>query len=231
MNPAHHLGPPAAGRRRPPSPAAAGRLAALLAILVLAATGCGGSGGSDGSPSAGNSSSESSAASPSSSSSAAGGQDASAWADEVCTATSDWKQSIDTAQATLNDTANLSANGVRGALDDVATATDLLITDLTHVGTPGSAAAVQVQSELSLLATQLQQQKDTITGATSQSPTNARELLIQVSTITGALATMLTGITATVDNISQLNGTEELQSAFQTTPACQQLRTSASPSS
>ena len=198
---------------------------AVLTALLLTATGCGSSDGSDAS------NSSASATTSSDSSSATGGQQPSAWADDVCSAASDWKAAVDTAQATLSDKADLSANGVRDAVDSVATATDSLVTSLKGLGTPDTAAGDQARAELSTLATQLQQQKTTITGATSPSPTTARQLLTQVSTITGALAAMLTGITATVDAISQLDGAEELKGAFQTAPSCQQLSATPSTSS
>ena len=160
---------------------------------------------------------------------------ASTWAEDVCSAASDWKVAVDTAQATLSDKANLSANGVRDAVDAVAAATDSLVANLTSLGAPDTTAGDQAQAQLSTLASQLQQQKDTITSATSQSPTTARELLTQVSTMTGALATMLSNVTATVDNIRQLEGAEELESAFQDALTCKQLQAraglSTSPSS
>ena len=130
---------------------------------------------------------------------------------------------VNTAQATLSDKGNVSANRVRSALDSVATATDSLVTELTGLGSPGTAAGDQAQAELSALANQLRQQQDTITGAASQSPRTARELLANVSTITGALAAMLTDVTATVESISQLNGADELKRTFETNPNCQQL--------
>jgi hypothetical protein len=194
---------------------AAGRLTvAVVAVLVLAAAGCGSSDGSDGSSSEGG---------PTQSSSAADGQELSAWADDVCSAASEWVTAVDAAQTTLSDKANLSANGVRSALDGVATATDSLVTDLTGLGPPDTAAGDQAQAALSALATQLRQQQDEIAGATSQSPTTAGELLTNVSTITGALATMVTGAAATMESIRQLDGAEELESAFKANPNCQQL--------
>ena len=196
-------------------------MAAVVAVLVLTAAGCGSSDESDGSASEGG---------PTQSSSAAGGQELSAWADDVCSSASEWMTAVDTAQATLSDRANLSANGVRSTLDSVATATDSLVTELTGLGSPDTAAGDQAQAELSALAHQLRQQQDAITGAASQSPSTARELLANVSTITGALAAMLTGVTATVESISQLDGADELKRAFKTNPNCQQLSADANAS-
>ena len=214
-------------RRRPLRPyqnsVAAGLTALVGAVLLLATAACGGSpstNSSDGSD--GSDGSEGSEGSQQS--------QAMTWAEDVCSAASDWKNAINSALTTLSDKANLSANGVRDAVDTVAAATDSLVADLTSLGAPDTTAGDQAQAQLTTLATQLQQQKDTITSATSQSPTSARDLLTQVSTVTGALATMLDDVTTTVDDIGQLDGAEELESAFQDAPACQQLQTSASAS-
>ena len=211
-------------RRRPLRPyqnsVAAGLAALVVAILLLATAACGGSPSSNSSD--GSEGSEGTEGSQQS--------QAMTWAEDVCSAASDWKNAINTAMTTLSDKANLSANGVRDAVDTVAAATDSLVADLTSLGVPDTTAGNEAQAQLTTLATQLQQQKDTITSATSQSPTSARDLLTQVSTVTGALATMLDDVTTTVDDIGQLDGAEELESAFQDAPACQQLQTSASAS-
>jgi hypothetical protein len=207
-------------RRRAPrlrlNPAAASLTAIVFVTLVFATAACSGSDGSDGS---------------SSPEGADGGQQAQAatWAEEVCTTVSDWKVAVDNARATLSDKANLSANGVRDAVDGVAAATDALVADLDSIGPPDITAGDEAQAQLSTLASQLKQEKDTLTSTTSQSSTTMRELLAKVSTITGALATMLTEVAATVEDIGELDGAEELTSAFQDAPTCQQLQASASP--
>ena len=199
---------------------AAGLTALVVAALLLATAACGGSPSSNSSD--GTDGSDGSEGSQQS--------QAMTWAEDVCSAASDWKDAINSALTTLSDKANLSANGVRDAVDTVAAATDSLVADLTSLGTPDTTAGDQAQAQLTTLATQLQQQKDTITSATSQSATTARDLLTQVSTVTGALATMLDDVTTTVDDIRQLDGADELENAFQDAPTCQQLQASASAS-
>jgi hypothetical protein len=156
---------------------------------------------------------------------------AEAWAGDVCSTAADWRAAIDDAQATLTDTGNLSADLIRETVDDVATATATLVTDLSEMGAPDTEAGDEAEARLSSLSDQLQQQEDVISGATDESAGGLQNLLAQVSTVTGAIATMLADVSAAVDDIRRLDGAQELENAFQDSSACQELRTSTSPSS
>jgi hypothetical protein len=153
-----------------------------------------------------------------------------AWAGQVCSTASDWLGAVSDAQKTLTDTSNLNADTLHTAFDDLAGATDTLVTDLGKLGKPDTQAGDQAQAQLSSLSDQLQQQRDTISKAADQASGSVQGLLAQVSTVSGAIATMFSDISTTVDNLRQLQGADELQKAFQDAQACQELRASASPS-
>jgi hypothetical protein len=153
-----------------------------------------------------------------------------AWAGRVCASASSWLGAVSDAQATLTDTTHLDADALRGAFDDVAGATETLVTNLGKLGTPDTEAGDRAQAQLSSLSDQLQQQQTLISGATDQAAGSVQGLLAQVSTVTGAIASMFTDISTTVDNLRQLQGADELKQAFQDAQACQELRASASPS-
>ena len=130
----------------------------------------------------------------------------------------------------MQDEANLSANQVRDVVDSVSAATDSLVADLKGLGPPDTTAGDQAQAQLSTLAGQLRQQQDTIASATEEPSTTMRDLLGKVSTLTRTIATMLADITTAVEHIRQLDGAEELTSAFQDSETCRQLAAGASPS-
>jgi len=155
---------------------------------------------------------------------------AEAWADDVCSTVSDWKGALEDAQTTLSDPANLSANDVKDALESVSTATSAFIDDLNGIGPPDTEAGRAAQEQLSTLSGQLQQQADVVTRTLNQSSANLQELLAQVSTVSGALSTMVTDAVTAVENIRQLDGADELESAFQDSSTCQELRASDGPS-
>jgi hypothetical protein len=172
---------------------------ALAAVLVVA-TGCAGSNGGD----------EQSAAE--------------AWADDVCASVSDWTGAVQEAQATLGDPANLSASDVTDSLESVSTATSAFVSDLKGFGSPDTDAGQAAQTQLSTLSDQLQEQADIVTRALNQSSGNLQQLLAQVSTVAGALSSMVNDSVAAVEDIRQLDGAEELERAFQDSATCQELR-------
>ena len=69
-----------------------------------------------------------------------------------------------------------------------------------------------------------------MTRTLNQPSANLQELLAQVSTVSGALSTMVTDSVTAVENIRQLDGADELESAFQDSQTCQELRASDGPS-
>jgi hypothetical protein len=153
-----------------------------------------------------------------------------AWADDVCTSVSDWIASVEHSQAMLGDKANLSPGTVRHALKFVADATSAFVTDLKEIGPPDTEAGQAAEQQLSTLSGQLQEQADVVTRTLDQSSGNLQELLAQLSAVSEALSTMVADTTKAVDDIRQLDGAAELESAFQDSPTCQQLRASDGPS-
>jgi hypothetical protein len=192
------------GQQRRPSALLAS--ATLVATLVLIA-GCGASGDETNQPSS-----------------------TEAWAGRVCSSAANWLGAVTDAQATLTDTSNISAETLRGALDDLTGATETLVTNLGKIGVPNTTSGDQAQAQLSSLSDELQQQNGVITDATDQAAGSVQGVLAQVSTVAQAVATMLTDISTAVDNLRQLKGADELENAFRHAQSCQQLRASASPS-
>ena len=182
---------------------------ALVAALALA-TGCGGSAG-ELQPQPQQSSPE-------------------AWADDVCSTVATWKGAIEHSQLLLSDPARLSPKLVRHALDFAADATRAFITDLQKLGPPDTEAGQAAEEQLTTLSGQLQEQADVVTGTLEKSSANLQELLAQLSAVTGALSTMVTDASTAVDNIRQLDGADELESAFKDSPTCQKLSSGGSPS-
>lgn len=185
------------------------QLSALVFVsaTVLALSGCG-----------------SSSESPSPSSSATVGSSAEAWAGQVCSAAGEWTTAIHAAEDTLSDTANLSADELRGALSDVSDATDTLVTDLGSLQPPQTEAGQQAQQDLTTLSEQLRQQEDVVKKALNDSSASLPQLLAQVSTVTGAVSAMLNDAETTVDNLRSLDAADELQQAFADAPSCQDLQ-------
>jgi hypothetical protein len=153
-----------------------------------------------------------------------------AWADDVCSSVSTWMDAVEHSQSMLKASGNLRAQDIRHALEFVATATSEFVTDLKNIGPPDTEAGQAAEAELSTLSDQLQQQADVVNRALTQSSNNLQELLAQVSTVSGALSTMVTDATTAVEDIRGLDGADELESAFEDSSTCQGLGGDSSPS-
>ena len=152
-----------------------------------------------------------------------------AWAEDVCSTVGAWTDTIADARTTLSDTANLSANAVRESFDSAAAATETFVKDLQGIGAPDTEAGEEAEQQLSTLSDELASQEAIIKDAMRQDAGTVSELRAQVSTVTGALSTMITDAQTALDNLRQLDGAAELEQAFQDAPECQDLQPSETP--
>jgi methyl-accepting chemotaxis protein len=146
------------------------------------------------------------------------------WASDVCTAVSTWADSLRESASSFQG-GNISADGLKSAAGDVKSATDTLADDLKGVGKPDTEAGAEAQSAVEKLGDDLSEQADTIESAVDD-VSGVNGVLGAVSTVTGALATMSAQVTATVDQLAQLDPGGELRQAFDDAPPCQDLRQS-----
>jgi hypothetical protein len=173
----------------------------------------------------------SSSSTPSASDTTTGGQASTeAWAGHVCSAIGHWNTSVSSARSTLSDTQNLSADKLHHALDQISTSTQTLVTDLRQLGPPDIQASDQAKQDLAALGHQIDQQQQKIDQAKNNT-SSLHEALTAASTVTAAWAQMLSDAQATLAKLEGLNGGAELRDAFQSSPSCQDLQASASPTS
>src|SRR4029079_16423896 len=108
---------------------------------------------------------------------------------------------------------------VRGVVD----ATRQLVTEMGNLGPPDTSAGKQAADQLSTLSNELEQEMTVVKKTIRSGAASPSELLASLSTITGALATMSTDISKTVDDLGSLHGAAELRDAFNSSASCQKL--------
>jgi hypothetical protein len=145
---------------------------------------------------------------------------AEAWADDVCSAMSTWAEEVDQSAATLADPASLSINRVRDEVDSIVTATEALVDDIGDLGIPETEAGAEAQQQLAQLSNVLQAQGQILSDAISGDADSLDQLLGRASEITAALSTIGTSAQTTFEEISELDGAAELQSAFEDSDTC-----------
>jgi hypothetical protein len=142
-----------------------------------------------------------------------------AWASGVCSALTGWRATAQEAVSSVRG--NPSQDGVNTALDEIQAGTKALSSSLQALGAPQTANSEQAKKTIDTLQSQLQDGAAAIRRAVNSS-SGAMET---VSSVTGALATMQTQLTAARDALRSLEG-GELHDAFRSSPACRQLLSS-----
>jgi hypothetical protein len=170
--------------------------AALLAAVALAA-GCGGSDDGDGDG-------ETSATTQ--------------WADDLCSATSTWKTSLQESVDTLRE-GNVSSDSLEGVVDDMKSATSTFVDELQGLGRPDTESGQQAQESLERLSGELEDGVQTIEDAFDD-VSGVSGLLTAVSTVSTTLSSMGSDLTSTLDEIRDLDPGGEIEEAFDQAGDC-----------
>ena len=173
----------------------------MAVAIVLAATACGGSGGG---------------ASTTTTSSAE------QWAGGVCSAFVAWQTSLTHITSELKGGGVPSSSDLRQAGRQLEDSTTTLTRSLKQLGKPDTAGGEAAKKNLDTLATELSDGKSKIE-ETLKSTSSAAEALGAISTVSATVATMGHDVTATVDDMKQLDPKGELEQAFHQAAACSPL--------
>jgi hypothetical protein len=176
-------------------------LAGLAAVLALVAPGCG-------------QSDDDAASEPSA---------AESWASDVCTTVGAWTTTLEAARETLSTPRDLSAAVIESTFDEVRSATTTLVDELGDLGVPDTDAGDQAEERISSLSDQLKEQAAVVEDAAGDQPQGMGALLTSVSTVSGAVAQMISDTQSAVTDLRALDGAQELEDAFTDTAACQDL--------
>ena len=177
------------------------RLLAWVVFGVLAASLVAGCGGDDG-----------------------GGDSATAWADDVCTAITTWTDSITATTDSLKG-GNLSKDALSSAVDDLASATNDFVDDVKGLGPPDTEAGQQAKESLDQLADDADENLSTAQNAVDDI-SGPSGIVAAITAISGAVSTMGQQFTSTFTELEQLDAGGELEAAFNEADSCKELRSS-----
>jgi hypothetical protein len=171
-----------------------GRSLAIAAAVVSVAAGCGGDGG-----------------------------DASAteWADDLCSATTTWNESI---RSTLDSVTagDLGEGELRSAADDFESATNDFVDDLRGLGRPETESGERAEELLDQLAGEIEEGAETITNAVDEA-SGVSGIVEAGTTVSTTLATIGQQLTSTFAELEDLDPGGELETAFNEAEACNEL--------
>ena len=182
---------------------------AFLVVLVLAAAMLAASCGGD--SSSGGTGTESSGATA-----------ADDWANSVCEAFANWNSSISEAGQSVTD--NPTEDGIRTAGDEIRSATQTLADDLRGLERPDTESGQQAKDATDELATNLDASLQKITDAMDNA--SGTSAAVEAATTIGTtLVEMGNQVSATFQQLEQVDAQGELQSAFEQADSCAGLTT------
>lgn len=169
----------------------------VLPVLVLAllAAGCGG-GDDDG----------------------GGGPSATDWANDLCSAITQWTESVQATSNSLRD-GNLSEDSLEEAANDFKSATQEFVDEVRGLGVPDTEAGDQAKEEIDELADSVDENVKKIEDAVE----GDSGLAATVSAVTGALSAMGQQLAAAFSSLEQLDAGGELEDAFRDAESCDEL--------
>jgi hypothetical protein len=173
-------------------------LVACVAALAFVAAGCGGGGGGG------------------------GDESAEAWADEFCTAVTDWTDELEQLGEELGDVSSITTDSIRQAAEDANSSTDDFVERLRDLGAPDTESGDEVETELNELADELEVQRDDIQQAVEDAEGlgGAAEA---IGNIGSALAAMGTAIQEALQAVEDADVGGELETAIENSEACDEI--------
>ena len=143
------------------------------------------------------------------------------WANGVCSAFSDWSESVATAGEELRSGAT-TKDDVEAAVDEFEDATDEFVDDIRGLDELETENGQQAKETLDQLADNVDQNKEDIQETVSGA-SGVEEVVAAVSSIATTLATMGEQVQTTFQELEQLDPGSELSDAFENAEDCQAL--------
>jgi hypothetical protein len=147
-----------------------------------------------------------------------GGSSATDWANGLCSAITQWTESVQETSASLQG-GNLSEDSLKDAADDFKSATQEFVDEVRGLGAPDTEAGDEAKEQLDELADSVDENikelEDAVEGDSGLAAT--------VSAVTGALAAMGQQLAAAFSSLEQLDAGGELEDAFRDAESCDEL--------
>jgi hypothetical protein len=148
-----------------------------------------------------------------------GGSSATEWAGGLCTAITDWTQSVETTSDSLRS-GNLTEASLKEAAEDFKSATEQFVDDVRGLGTPDTEAGEQAKEEIDKLADSVDENVAKIDEAVD----GGGGLAATVSAVTAALSAMGQQLASTFTALEGLDAGGELEDAFRDAESCDELQ-------
>jgi len=144
------------------------------------------------------------------------------WADGVCSAITDWRESVEPALEKVTS-GDLSEGALEDAGNEIEDANDQLAEDLKDLDRPETASGQKAEDSIQQLWDEIEGGRDEIETAVDDA-SDLGSTLEAVAVVSRTLSQLLTKVGTTIEDISQLDPGGEMDKAFSEADACSSLR-------
>jgi uncharacterized protein YoxC len=144
------------------------------------------------------------------------------WADGVCSAITDWRESVEPALENVTS-GDLSEGALEDAGNEIQDANDQLAEDLKDLDRPETASGQKAEDSIQKLSDDIEGGRDEIEAAVDAA-SDLGSTLEAVAVVSRTLSQLLTKVGTTIEEISQLDPGGEIEKAFSDSDACSSLR-------
>jgi len=150
-----------------------------------------------------------------------GGEDESAseaWANDFCSAAADWRSSLEDIVGQFQSPSDLSADSVRGAIDDGLDATESFLDDVDELGAPETEAGQEAAGIVDSMTSSIQTTADEIR-STFEGSDSLQDLIAQAGQAASQIGQLEQELQSSLDQLENLD-TGELGAELEANEDC-----------
>lgn len=140
-----------------------------------------------------------------------------AWAGDFCSAAGDWRATLDEIVGQFQSPSDLSADSVRGAVDDGLDATQTFLDELDSLGSPETEGGQEAAEIVDSMKSTIQTTADDLRGEFESDTDSLPELLAKLGQASGDLEQMVQELQGSLQQLETL----ELGDALETNEDCE----------
>lgn len=157
-----------------------------------------------------------------------GGEDESsteAWSNDFCSASADWRSSLEDIVSQFQSPSDLDADSIQGAIDDGLEATESFVDEVESLGAPETEAGQEVAGILDSMTSSIQTTADDLR-STFEGADSLQDLVARAGEAASQIGQLEQELQSSLDEIENLN-TGELRDELESNEDCDAARSGA----
>lgn len=144
------------------------------------------------------------------------------WANDFCTAVTDWTSALGTIGESLGDPSALNEDALRDAVEDVNAATEELVEDVRALGRPDTESGDEIESTIDSFADAVEAEKEEVEQALEDAE-GITGAVSAATSISASVQAMGTEFQTAFERLEDLDPDGELEDAFEQADACEEI--------